>query len=114
MVLQLISKFAVDFSGSRVVGNIGSGVVSRLVVLRLSWLGGLLKGGVGSLAVVGDASESGGMEREGLGLKFVVGDAAVTSCDALRSLSPLEASEVSGVVRGVAMGSEARGMDWQV
>src|ERR1700678_693135 len=53
------------------------------------------------------------MEMEGVWSKFVVCNAAVTSCDALRSLSPLEASEVSGVVRGVAMGSEGGGMDWQ-
>src|ERR1700678_647089 len=114
MVLQLISKFAVDFSGSCVVGGIGSVVSTKLAVLPLSWFGGVLKAGGWSLEVVGDASESGGMEREGLRSKFVVGDAAVTSCDALRSLSPLEASEVSGVVRGVAMGSEGGGMDWQV
>src|ERR1700678_3661567 len=114
MVRQLISKSAVDFSGSCVVGNTGSVVLTRLAVLPLSWLGGLLRARVRSLEVVGDASESGGMEREGLGSKFVVGDAAVTSCDALRSLSPLETSEVSGVVRGVAMGSEGGGMDWQV
>ena len=114
MVLQLISKFAVDFSGSRVVGNIGSVVLTRLAVLPLSWLGGLLKGGVGSLEVVGDASESGGMEREGLGSKFVVGDAAVTSCDTLCSSLPLEVSGMSGVVRDVMVGSEGGGIDWQV
>src|ERR1700678_1107578 len=117
MVLQLISKSTVDFSGSCVVGGIGSVVSTRLAVLPLSWLGGLLKAGVRSLEVVGDVSGSGGMEREGLGSEIVVvagGDAAVTSCDALRSLSPLEVSEVSGVVRSITMGSEGGGMDWQV
>jgi len=81
MVLQLISKFAVDFSGSCVVGDIGSVVLTRLVVLPLSWLGGLLKARVRSLEVVGDASGSGEMEREGLRSKFVVvagGDVVVT------------------------------------
>jgi len=81
MVLQLISKSTVDFSGSCVVGDIGSVVLTRLVVLPLSWLGGLLKARVRSLEVVGDASGSGEMEREGLRSKFVVvagGDAVVT------------------------------------
>jgi hypothetical protein len=48
------------------------------------------------------------------GVIIAAGDTAVASCDMSCSSSPLEVSEMSGVVRDVVMGSEAGGIDWQV